>query len=95
MVDTLGHLLFVEDETAFRTVSVERLRENGFEVAEAETGEKALELLEQFAFDVVISDLLLPGIDGVQVIESAAVIRASSASSSPENGRTSEALLLP
>ena len=71
MVDTLGHLLFVEDETAFRTVNVERLRENGFEVAEAETGEKALELLEQFAFDVVISDLLLPGIDRVQVIESA------------------------
>ena len=71
MVDALGHLLFVEDETAFRTVNVERLRENGFEVAEAETGEKALELLEQFAFDVVVSDLLLPGIDGVQVIESA------------------------
>jgi YesN/AraC family two-component response regulator len=40
-------------------------------VVEAETGEKALEFLEQFAFDVVITDLRLPGVDGSKVIESA------------------------
>ena len=49
----------------------ERLSQCGFDVAEAESGERALELLEQFAFDVVITDLRLPGIDGTQVIAAA------------------------
>ena len=49
----------------------ERLAERGFEVVEAESGERALELLDQFAFDIVITDLRLPGIDGTQVIEAA------------------------
>ncbi len=49
----------------------ERLAERGFEVSQAESGEKALQLLEQFAFDVVVTDLRMPGIDGVQVIAAA------------------------
>jgi len=49
----------------------ERLGERGYEVTEADSGEKALELLEQFAFDVVIADLRMPGIDGMRVIETA------------------------
>ena len=49
----------------------ERLAERGFEVAEAATGEKALEYLDQFAFDVLVTDLRLPGIDGTKVIEAA------------------------
>jgi two-component system response regulator AtoC len=65
------HLLFVDDEDAFRTVHVQRLREQGYEVVEAGTGEKALEFLDQFAFDVVITDLSMPGIDGMRVIEAA------------------------
>ena len=65
------HLLLVDDETALRTVTAERLRERGFEVVEAETGEKALELLDQFAFDVLITDLRLPGVDGRQVVNAA------------------------
>jgi len=48
---------------------VERLRETGFDVVEAESGERALQLLEQFAFDIVITDLRMPGIDGMRVIE--------------------------
>ena len=65
------HLLLVDDEAAWRTVTAERLRERGFEVDEAESGEKALDLLDQFAFDIIITDLGLPGIDGVGVIEAA------------------------
>ena len=49
----------------------ERLAERGFEVVQADSGERALELLEQFAFDIVITDLRLPGIDGSRVIEAA------------------------
>jgi DNA-binding NtrC family response regulator len=49
----------------------ERLGERGFEVVQADSGEKALELLDQFAFDIVITDLRMPGVDGVRVIESA------------------------
>ena len=65
------HLLLVDDETALRTVTAERLRERDFEVVEAGTGEKALELLDQFAFDVLITDLRLPGVDGRQVVNAA------------------------
>src|SRR5215218_7328442 len=65
------HLLFVDDEPALRGLMAERLAERGFEVVEAEHGERALELLQQFAFDIVITDLRLPGIDGTRVIEAA------------------------
>jgi DNA-binding NtrC family response regulator len=64
-------LLFVDDEPALRTLMAERLNERGFEVVEADSGERALELLDQFAFDIVIADLRMPGINGVRVIESA------------------------
>ena len=65
------HLLFVDDEAALRSLMAERLSERGFEVVEADNGERAIHLLEQFAFDVVITDLRLPGVDGTRVIETA------------------------
>src|SRR5687767_7448603 len=49
----------------------ERLSERGFDVVESDTGEKAIEYLDQFAFDILITDLRLPGIDGTRVIEAA------------------------
>jgi DNA-binding NtrC family response regulator len=71
MTDSSIHLLIVDDEPALRSVIAERLTEHGFLVTQAESGEKALALLNEFAFDIVISDLLLPGIDGHQVIQAA------------------------
>jgi two-component system, NtrC family, response regulator AtoC len=65
------HLLFIDDEATLRGLMAERLTERGFEVVEADSGERALELLDQFAFDIVITDLRLPGIDGSRVIEAA------------------------
>ena len=65
------HLLFVDDEESLRRPTAERLAEKGFEVVEAGSGEQALELLDQFAFDILVTDLRLPGMDGTQVIDAA------------------------
>ena len=58
------HLLFIDDEPSLRELMVERLTDRGFEVVACENGERAIELLDQFAFDIVITDLRMPGIDG-------------------------------
>jgi DNA-binding NtrC family response regulator len=67
----MPHLLLVDDEEALRSVVAERLTEEGFEVTQASDGEAALRALEKFAFDVIISDLRLPGVDGRHVIDAA------------------------
>ena len=46
----------------------ERLADIGYQVTQAAAGEQALAELEHFAFDVIVSDLRLPGIDGREVI---------------------------
>jgi DNA-binding NtrC family response regulator len=71
MPDTKKHLLLVEDEAPLRDALAERLGEHGFEVEEAESGEQAIEKLAEFAFDIVITDLRLPGLDGTRVLEAA------------------------
>lgn len=71
MPDTRTHLLLVDDEEALRSVMAERLADHGFDVAQAGSGEQALKLLNEFAFDVIVSDLRLPGIDGQAVVDAA------------------------
>ncbi len=71
MSDTPKHLLLVEDEAPLRAAVAERLTDLGYEVVEAPSGEVALEALTEFAFDIVVTDLRLPGIDGTRVIEAA------------------------
>ncbi len=71
MPETTKHLLLVEDETPLRQARAERLAEHGFEVEQADTGEGAIEQLAEFAFDIIITDLRLPGLDGTRVLEAA------------------------
>jgi DNA-binding NtrC family response regulator len=71
MADLSSELLLVDDETAFRDVIAERLTESGFTVTQVGSGEEALERLRQFAFDILITDLRLPGVDGRAVLDEA------------------------
>jgi DNA-binding NtrC family response regulator len=69
--NAVQHLLLVDDEHGFREAIAERLAEHGYRVEQAATGEAALERLNEFAFDVLITDLRLPGVDGRQVLDEA------------------------
>jgi DNA-binding NtrC family response regulator len=71
MADGQKHLLIVDDESALREAIAERLADHGFIVEQAGSGEEALQRLTDFAFDILITDLRLPGIDGAKVIEAA------------------------
>jgi DNA-binding NtrC family response regulator len=71
MADPAKHLLLVEDEAPLRQAVAEQLRDRGYTVDEAESGEAALARLADFAFDVLVTDLRLPGIDGGAVMDAA------------------------
>ena len=68
------HLLIVEDEAPLREVIAEQLADRGFVVEQVGTGEQALERLSAFAFDILIADLHLPGVDGSTVVERAVAL---------------------
>jgi DNA-binding NtrC family response regulator len=71
MSDTAKHLLLVEDEIALRQAMAEQLGDRGYHVEQASSGEEAVARLAEFAFDVIITDLRLPGIDGAAVVDAA------------------------
>jgi DNA-binding response OmpR family regulator len=62
-----ARLLLVEDDERIRTALALALADEGCEVLEAASGEQALELLATAAVDVVLLDLMLPGMDGLDV----------------------------
>ena len=71
MPDTAKHLLLVEDEPALREAVAEQLADRGYHVDQAESGEAALARLSDFAFDIIVTDLRLPGINGSAVVDAA------------------------
>ncbi|MBN1781965.1 response regulator [bacterium] len=64
-----GKVLIVEDETVFRLIYRGVLENEGFDVVEAEDGKKGWELARSENPDVVLLDLILPGLTGFEVLE--------------------------
>jgi two-component system, NtrC family, response regulator AtoC len=71
MADIQKHLLIVEDEAPLRQAIAEQLADRGYQVEQADSGEAAIARLADFAFDIIITDLRLPGLDGSAVVEAA------------------------
>ena len=64
-------VLVVEDEPDIREVLVEYFRSRGYTVTGAADGRSAIAALERGAFDLVLTDLQLPGVDGLAVLSAA------------------------
>src|ERR1700704_63168 len=63
-------ILVIDDQNPVRTAIVLALQAKGFDAVGAESGLLGLTKFEQSKFDVVITDLFMPGIDGVTLIKS-------------------------
>ena len=64
---TKKNVLIVDDSPAVLMVLSNAMKARGFEVETAKSGEAALEILEQRSFGLILVDLLMPGIDGLEV----------------------------
>ncbi len=63
-----GRLLLVDDDEVLRVVQSDFLRRFGYDVHVAEDGRAAMNYLAAQAVDLVITDMVMPGSDGVEVI---------------------------
>jgi DNA-binding NtrC family response regulator len=71
MPDPSKHLLLIEDEVPLREAVAEQLTDRGYLVEQAGSGEQAIARLAEFAFDIIVTDLRLPGVDGSAVVDAA------------------------
>ncbi|KAF2514400.1 response regulator transcription factor [Flavobacterium zhairuonense] len=63
------NVLLIEDDKRISEFIVKGLEENNFTVHLAETGEIARDLIQQDIWDIILMDIMLPGIDGIQLVK--------------------------
>jgi two-component system cell cycle sensor histidine kinase/response regulator CckA len=70
----LGRILLVDDETNLLAVLQQMIRAHGYEVAGFTTGAEALAELKAKDFDILLTDLMMPGMNGIELFRQAAEI---------------------
>jgi len=61
----MARILVIDDQDSIRRVVRRALEQDGHEVFDASDGELGMEILESHSFDVVITDIFMPGQDGI------------------------------
>ncbi|MEX2380614.1 MAG: sigma-54 dependent transcriptional regulator [Vicingaceae bacterium] len=65
----MAHLLIIDDERPIRSTLREILEYEKYKVSDAENGEEGLKLIEKEKFDLVLCDIKMPKMDGIEVLE--------------------------
>ena len=63
------HILVVDDDTRLRSLLKRFLREQGFAVSDAQDADTAFEFLNQYKFDLLIVDIMMPKISGIEFLK--------------------------
>lgn len=64
----MAHILVIEDHNEFRTTLAEMLRGAAHEVRAVGSGREGLDLLKAGSFDLVVTDVLMPEVDGIELL---------------------------
>ncbi len=67
VAERAARILLVDDEQSIQTLLSYPLRRDGYDVVQATDGRQALERFDEQSFDLVVLDVMLPGIDGLEV----------------------------
>ncbi len=65
----LAKVLFVDDETRYAENMAKLLGNRGYRVVTANSGDQALQRLEEEDFDIIVLDLKMPGLDGIATLK--------------------------
>ncbi len=69
MKQSKPHILIVDDDKAFRFATVALLNDEGYAVTAAATGEEARRIIDGQSFDLIISDLVMEGMNGIDLLQ--------------------------
>ncbi len=67
-LETTAKVLVIEDDEVLRQLLIDVLNDQGYQVEATETGEEGLSTMEQDVFDIILLDINLPGMDGMDVL---------------------------
>lgn len=63
------HILLADDDPILREIAGEYLQQVGFKVTLVEDGEQALDAVKAWRFDLIVTDMVMPNLDGIELIK--------------------------
>ncbi|MBN1642866.1 MAG: hybrid sensor histidine kinase/response regulator [Anaerolineae bacterium] len=73
-METRGHILVIDDELGIRVGCERALRSEGYQVDTAADGEEGLQRIEENGYDLILLDVMMPGIGGIEMLERISIL---------------------